>query len=285
MTFPELWSSLDQTRIAAEVYSPDMNDVDLAEARDCVYQACAAWLERDLATFVITGVEEAYQDDKFKCVFDLRGQLKLEQTHKSFKPYGGERFIIDWKTTNSPLDARWAERLLASWQWRLYAMLPPTPILFMYRGIRRPSNLEEQSKIWLREQILEVPSGNAEESAEFLRLMHAKRDFLVNGGELVWPRNMPTACFAYNRTCPFFEDCNHYTMPRKQLIETGPLSYSSIMLLQGCEEKFRRLRLLRQEGAEDGEETDSTRFGSAVHRGLAEVYRQAFKLKDTTTTK
>jgi len=279
MTFPELWESLDQLSIAAEVYGPDMNDVDLAEARDCVYQACAAWLERDLATFVVTGVEEAYVDGKFKCVFDMRGQLKLDQTHKSFKPYGGEGFILDWKTTAGALDARWAERLIASWQWRLYTMLPPAPALFMYRGIRRPSNLEEQSKIWLRELILEVPAGNPDESGEFLRLMRNKRDFWVDSGELVWPRNMPTGCFAYGQVCAFYEDCNHYTMPRQQLVETGPLSYSSITLLQSCEEKFRRLRLLRQEGEDGGDETDSTRFGSAVHRGLAEVYRQAFKLK------
>ena len=52
-------------------------------------------------------------------------------------------------------------------------------------------------------------------------------------------------------------------------IEKKPLSYSGISTFMLCPEKYRRQQ---EDGSADSEETI---FGSVVHAGLAEAYRQA----------
>lgn len=283
--FVEIWAGLDVERIASEILGPEperTSAVDFEDAKQCVYEASQAWLEVDLANFDITGVETLYLDEKFKAYLDLEGRVKAEPEYKGYRPYAGRRVIFDWKTTSGSMDAVWADRLLDSWQWRLYANLEPPASLFVYRGIRRPGNLEELQRIKMREIQLEVPGTNGEETREFLEGMLAHRNMLVASDLAVWPRSRPDHCNAYNKACPFTSDCDRYTMPRTKLTETGHLSYSSIKTLQGCPEKYRRLRLLKQEGDDTAvDETEETRFGQAVHRGLAEVYRQAYKIKES----
>lgn len=282
--FVDIWASLDTERVAAEVLGPEpekLSTVDFEDAKQCVYEASQAWLEVDLANFHMTGVEKTYQDQRFKAILDLEGTVLEEPDYKGYKSYAGARVIFDWKTTTGGLDAIWADRLIDSWQWRLYANLEPKAALFIYRGIRRPANLDELQRVKMREVVVEVPPTNAAEADEFLGAMLAQRDNLVTSDLQVWPRNRPAYCNVYNKACPFTADCDRYTMPRTKLVETGHLSYSSILTLLGCPEKYRRMRLLRQENDDTVvDETDETRFGSAVHRGLAEVWRQAFKIKE-----
>ena len=283
--FVEIWAALDVERIASEILGPNperTSAVDFEDAKQCVYEASQAWLEVDLANFDITGVETLYLDEKFKAYLDLEGRVKAEPEYKGYKPYANQRVIFDWKTTSGSMDGVWADRLLDSWQWRLYANLNPPASLFVYRGIRRPGNLEELQRIKMRELQIEVPETNAEEAREFLDGMLAYRNMLVASGMKVWPRNRPDYCTEFRRTCFANVECDRYTMPRTQLIETGHLSHSSIKVLLGCPEKYRRLRLMKQEGDDTVvDETDATLFGQAVHRGLAEVYRQAYKIKES----
>jgi hypothetical protein len=83
----------------------------------------------------------------------------------------------------------------------------------------------------------------------------------------VWPRRKPDACNAFGRPCPYYQDCDEYSMQRKAPGDRQ-LSYSSVNTLLLCPERQRRDSL-----SDIREETDSTVVGTAFHRGMEEMYR------------
>jgi len=285
-TFPDLWATLDEAKIAAAILADGgeekLKDYDFLDAKQCVYEAAAEWLEYDRENFVVDGVEKEYNDGRFRGFLDLEGYVRPDVKDKRLVSYAGKRFVLDWKTSKNQLGTEWRKRHRLSWQWKHYCRTNNSIELFLYRGIRRPQVVN--GPVELNELPLALGNGVAqvirEEAANQLVGILSLRDSLVSSGLEVWPMNQPDACHAYGRDCAFIDDCEEMTMPRQCIQDSGPLSHSSMKTFLRCPELFRRLRLLREQGKDDAEFTGSeeTVFGNAVHRGLAEVYRQAFNL-------
>lgn len=278
-SFEEVWSGIDQEKVAAAINpTAQLKDYDYEDAKLCVFAACEKWLCRDIDELAPKGIEQKFifSDSEITTLGGVKGYLDLHGTlrgsTKEFAPYRSQKFVLDWKTVNSGLDVKWKDRQLSSWQWKIYAGMSGAG-LFFYRGIRRPNKLGLD--IETREVIIEVPAHNFDETREHLLSVLHSREAL--GKYDVWPRNMPEACYDYNRVCPYFEDCDGYTMPRALVpLTEKPLSYTRLKTFLQCPERYRRDLLVE----DDGDGSPYAAFGSAVHAGLAEVYSQVFGLSN-----
>lgn len=260
----DILSSVDLEKVqqAICVYEQDekpMADFDIEDARKLVWTAAEKWLVRDLTEFTLDRVEKEQIINDFKFVMDLSGMIL--GNNKPFQDFGNKRYIIDWKTSKNSLTTEWKDRLINSWQWRLYSDVVDAS-LFVYRGLSRNGDTKEV--------LIQVPEENGQEALEqrisIGREIHALRDI----GAAVWPRNMPFACGAYGRDCEFMKDCQDYSMP-KGVPPEKLLSYSYMSTFQLCNEKARRYAM-----GHNNDNSDETNFGRAVHRGLAELWRQAY---------
>ena len=249
---------------------------DAEDARVLVWNALERWLESDVKDLLITHVEQKVwvpipgAPAAVTGVLDMQGQIRgLE---KETKPFSGGRIIVDWKTTGGKLDTTWKNRLLDSFQWRLYSYFLGAK-LFNYRGISRDGET--------RNLLIEVPETNDEEVIEYLSGASKMMGGLISSDLEVWPRHMPYACNAYNRECPFYNDCRDYEaipkMPVRFLerFKNGviELSFTRLERFLLCPEKERRALVDK-----DSLETDETNFGSSVHRGLAAAYKQVAEM-------
>ena len=137
--------------------------------------------------------------------------------------------------------------------------------VFSYRGISRSGET--------REILIQVPPDTPKEAIQYLDQLNKMREAL--GNTAPWPRKMPGSCHAYGRDCEHLDHC------QKNLVFTGlidikkPLSYSSAETLLLCPEKYR----LHQLSSGNAEDDETLAFGKSFHRGIAEVYRQAFHLE------
>jgi hypothetical protein len=257
-----------------------MTDYDLLDAKACVFAGLERWLVQDLDNFEITQLEgkitvpHEWGGEKFKAYLDIRGTMT--GVAKEFTAYKNKRFIVDWKTARGALDKKWFNRQVLSQQWRQYVWAEEEkPSLFMYRGIRRPAAIGESPE--LREIIID-PQEYTQNNQELTQIqidgILTMREALMSAGYLIWPRNMPEACYAFNQECPYLHDCDTGSIP-KWLPPAGKvMSYSRLKTFQSCPERSRRDLMPSTE--EDPGGSDATRFGAAVHRGLAEAYSQAF---------
>lgn len=276
ITFDDLKTRLDWDAIGAavaETKGRELMHSELADAKECVYIAAERWLPRDYANAIIEGTEEEIfieglpnQRKPFHGFTDLRLTVGAKAPDKTLGKYAAATLLVDWKTTSTATWTDWRARQKKSWQWKLYAF-SRNATLFSYRGINRMGDTSDLT--------LEVPASNGLEVREFLSAIFSSRGALVDAQLPVWPRNRPGSCNAFGRECPFDEECEEYSMPQWEP-EDRQLSYSSIGDYLLCPEKHRRKSL----APEDREETESTIFGQAVHRGLEEVYRQARVLQN-----
>lgn len=244
-----------------------LSPLEEKDARECVWVAAERWVPRDLESMRITGVEEEYEcpveghQMPFHGFVDVCGILNGKKD--PFTQFKGQTMVVDWKTKETALDARWKGDMKMSWQWRLYAYLTGAKV-FCYRGVSRNVKGVEKTN----ELILAVPETNDEECRNYLECTFGARALYVEEGRTVWPQRMPYSCSAFGRKCSYEEDCWGNSMP-KVVPPPRQMSYSSIGDFWLCPERHRRKSL--EEGRE---ETDATIFGLAVHRGLAEIYRQ-----------
>lgn len=269
----DYWNQLDSDKIAAAITTSEkglvkLTEWDFEDAKRLIWNAAEKWLPRDLSEFIIApdGIEKRMSLDwggklQVKGYIDIEGTFR--GTIKPFTEYAGDKFVLDWKTSKNTLDTDWRERLIDSWQWRFYHTGNDAKVI-IYRGLSRNGETKEV--------LLAPPVSTKEETLEYIRGTIAMRQSLIQLGATVYPRHRPFACHAYGRECPFYADCDNYdTIPKVALLDSE-MSYSRLEHLLLCPEKHRRLVL--QNDADDSEETD---FGQAVHRGLAEVWRQAFE--------
>lgn len=246
---------------------------DLDNIKDMIWTAAEKWLPRDLVEFQIDTIEQKIECEiagyKIKAYQDVDGTLNGKL--KPYDEYKAARFVLDWKTSAGELDTRWKNRLVDSWQWKLYTYMSGAKV-FNYRGVSRRCEAEA---CLTRDVILEVPTTNKEEVEEFVRGALTQRSALIHDQLQVWPRNMPDACNKYNRLCPFKDDCDMYTMPRYAGDGNKVMSYSYITEFMLCPEKARRSE--REEAGID--ESEETSIGHGFHAGIAELYRQAKEIK------
>jgi hypothetical protein len=289
VTFPdpqELLATMDLDAVANAIWYEGMKDYDFQDAKECVWNAATKWLHRDVVEFNVTDVEVRREAEiaghKVKGFIDIRGTLngKINALSK----WAGKSFVLDWKTSKNKLSTDWKNRLLDSLQWRLYCLLEEEwPGLIFYRGIGRQGDV--------REIIIEPPQP------EYLipqieSDIGPVGDFIKKLGKTaeIWPRNMPHACKAFGVECGFYSECEDGDMP-PALVPIENLSYSTINRYMLCPERLRREKLAYQlakeleiEGEVEPDASDATRFGNAVHRGLENLYKQAYDIVDEEET-
>jgi len=225
---------------------------DREDAEKMVEEVVDSWLALDYKKYDFVAVETDYSAYGMHGVIDLLLRDKESQA----------LVVIDWKTSKNTLDATWRQRLVDSYQWRMYAHLVNAQKV-IYRGINR--------KLEKKFIEIEVPKDNYIVVERQLLGINLMREGVKNLS--VWPLNTQS-CYAFGRQCPYYLDCQGDTMPRK-VVELTPLSYSQMQDFLLCPERCRRRRIDPQGKGEDSEETS---IGRAVHAGLAEIYQQAFTL-------
>jgi hypothetical protein len=282
LEFPDprdLLANLDMEKVAEKIWFDGMRDYDFQDAKECTWNAAMKWLHRDVVEFDITNVEVLREADiagfPIKGYIDVRGMLRGKIP--ALSKWADKPFVLDWKTSKNKLSTAWKNRLVDSLQWKLYCLLEPEyPGLIIYRGISRQGDV--------REVIIEPPAKE-HMVAEVEAIVGPVSHFIQHLKESeVWPRNMPASCHAFGYECPFYNDCEDNEMPPRA-IDVEHLSYSSLTRFLLCPERLRREKLVYLEALEaevEGEiepdGTDATRFGNAVHRGLEELYKQAYGL-------
>lgn len=262
----DIFSTIDLDKVNEEISAieegqPNMPDYDRQDVRELTLVAAARWLPTDLIEWELDAIEEPFEIQGFRGITDLRGRHR--GLFNAFKPFEGQAFLGDWKTTKGALDSDWANRYKYSHQWPLYTLAFPDTKLFTYRGISRLGDT--------REVIIEIPPGVVEQASQYLMQVRGMRDTLK--GQAPWPRHQPSACKAYGRECDFIEQCRDNVVIIGDFNFEKPMSYSGSETFQLCNEKHRLTQI-----AGYGEDDETLAFGKAFHRGIAEVYRQVFKL-------
>lgn len=267
-------SQINLDRVAEAIQGPEgtprLAEYDEKDLKNMVWTAAEKFLVRDLHDMVIDGVEEPYERELhfpggaqvFRGIKDLTGTLhgRLNVTKK----FAGRKVVIDWKTSHKTLDTTWDERLLDSWQWRKYLYFGGADVM-LYRGV----NAEGKT----RELLIERPANLESSILAQLEGVSAARNSLINAGLTVYPRKMPSACGAFGRECPYWTDCREHTMPQVALLPGRSFSYSSMDRFLACPERYRRGEI-----ENEMENTEESNFGTAFHRGIAELYGQARQL-------
>lgn len=280
----ELWEQLDVNRVHEAIHSDKMMDHDLRDARALVVRACEAWLPRDYVDMTIDEVEARFDSDyrgwKIKGFKDLGGTMK--GTIPVLSKYKGYRFILDWKTTKNRFTTEWTTRLLDSWQWKMYTTYSPTDI-FIFRGINRYGDTKEVMQLVPKWEIEGMPVSEYETRKQLDGIIDQLEvlEDVASGGP--WLRNMPSSCYAFKKKCPFYENsCEAADFPYWNInSENRPaISYSLMNDFMLCQERLRRRLHQREVNPEArDDETEHSRFGNAIHRGLAEVYTQLFDIE------
>lgn len=234
------------------------------------------YLERDLENIDITAVEKPVKySNIFEGTADLVGTIKQKADYYP-KEYFGKKIILDWKTKDSAFSdlTKWRKTYMDSWQWRLYSFAEKSSV-FEYRGISRATGETKNITLKVREE-------NNENCLDYLNRSQGLITYLSQFK--IWPRHKPFACHSYNRECPFYSECKDDKVPHnlQGLIKIKPLHYSDLEVFYMCPERYRLLAKLQEklelEQMGESESSRYTRFGKAFHRGVAEIYKKAYKL-------
>lgn len=281
--FEDFVPHLDFEKIAEVIRFPaeeregktNFSEQEFEDIKTMVWNAGEKWLPRDMYELDITGIEQKVTVEKFnaKGFIDIEGVL-TRPSYPSIEEYQGKKKIVDWKSTSNALQesweiSRWRNKKIDSWQWRLYAYFTNAS-LFEYRGICR---LPNDGICATKDILLIVPPHNTEQVETYLRGSAAERDGLYNIGAEIWPQDWDS-CNKWGRECPFKRDCEEFLMP-KYLPPRGALSYTQLERYRTCPEFCRRVLIAPE--SDDGEFSGS---GKGFHRGMAELYEQAVKIKD-----
>lgn len=237
------------------------------------------FLERDKENIDVTHIEKSLKyKDIYEGTADIVGRIKKNSPYYP-KDYHGTKIIIDWKTKEAVFYdlSKWKQQYMDSWQWRLYSFVEEADC-FEYRGISRANG--DTQKITLK-----VKEDNKEFCLDYLYYSNEAITALNKVGEGPWPRHKPFGCHSYNRECPFYQDCKNDKVPEglEGHIKPKTLHYSDLEVFYMCPERYRLLTKLQEKlytkGLGDGiESSKTTRFGSALHRGVAHIYKLSYKL-------
>ena len=296
--FLAVWDSLDHVKIREAIEQPGVSLYDAEEAREVVFAAAYRWLLEDLEQLTVDSVEQELvtPDTNFKFVLDMAGTFTgkgtkiIQYDDRKYSPaaltkFRGAKYNLDWKTTKKNLDARWQDSYEGSWQWRDY-LAETGAEYFVYRGIKRRSKPEDEVETRefcihrsVQPDLVEVHKIN-------LTGTEAMRDALIDRNEVPWPQYRPSGCKAFGRACPYTDDCaaGLQFIPLGNLTKGRALSYSRKEEFALCPERHRRSVLDKLALAEEGNSGPEAEFGKAFHRGIAELYRQAFDPKEKEGT-
>lgn len=254
------WEAVAREILNVREGCPKLPEFDFEDAKKMVAAAAQKWLLQDVLDLEITNIENAFSLSGIgRGVIDLQGRVR--GLTRDTADYSGARILFDWKTSKNTLDTKWKDRLIDSWQWRLYARATNAHLVG-YRGISR-------STLQCRQILIEVPWTNEAEVDRHFRGIAEMRRALVAAQLPVWPQHAPFACGAYGRECVFLADCRSGACPPKPIEYLSELSYSAAERFLLCPELARRTMI-----SDESQDTEETLFGNAVHRGLAALYQQ-----------
>jgi len=239
---------------------------EVEDIKAAILLAVETWLPFDLAHLSVHHVEHRIDDPTkaAKTVADVLATVGTEQYP----------VVIDWKWSAN-LDAKWVERQRYGMQAGIYSLLCgdtwSAPLIW-FRGICPPVEVTNLLVTNGKDRRRHAANG-LELTLENLNLLVGK-----NGGG-TWPRNLPGACFAFKRPCPYYEDCAAAEFPdhgavKGQFITMSKTLYDKLLL---CPERARRYLLIKKD-TYDPDVDRRALISKIFHRGMAEVYRQAFKL-------
>ena len=212
---------------------------------------------------------------------------------------GDKAKIVDWKTTGSLDRPNALEEIRHESQSSLYLTYGaedlvtklgiPEPTVLDYRviderPIMRTKNGQEYVAAPAHVSLISVAKESWTATDAMTLMATTEQQFLALWDMPVWTRRRPKACFVgYERgpVCPFWEDCTHMTMPAGNgglvALDKVPRSKSAIKDFLECPERYRRLRVL---GAETSVQKPLPILkGEAFHAGIADIYEQAWELK------
>lgn len=252
---------------------------DWNDAAELIYIALDSYLARDLQEF--SEIEIESPRNKGKARLDIIATMK--GTVAPFSEFPGQKLIVDWKTTFSPVDTEaFSNKCKRSWQWREYKTLVPEAKLFLYRGLSRDYSIRSNGEVSRRsrEIILRLNDTIPEETQQRSNNIYLMRNILgASQSNYPWPRNTQS-CEEYSIDCPFLKDCEMNLYPPSPSLDKFPeMSYSKKELFLLCPERYRRTVIAQLDDALE-KDYDNTTFGSVVHEGLAEIYRQMFGVKE-----
>lgn len=246
---------------------------DWKEISELIALGCDGFLARDLQEFYDIQTEKSYGDGR--AYLDLVARCR--GTIEPFKAIKDELVVVDWKTTNSPVDnENWRTRCIRSYQWREYKFREPSAKLFIFRGLSRSVDWRKKGEETepakrVREVVLHLPDSLIEDVSYRINLIDSMRASLAD--KEVWTKNTQS-CDDYGYTCPYLRDCESNSMPRK-LIELREMSFSQRETCLQCPERYRRNEIAKREGELNAE--DSTNIGKVVHAGLQRIWDAAFQ--------
>lgn len=278
-----LLANLDQPVISAAIRTVKLEEHEYDTVSSIIMRAVDGFLADDLLAWDDCRVELTAEDGDFSWTFDL---VLLRKTSGV-----SEAKIIDWKTTTATsFQPNYAAEHEHSWQ------------TFMYFGFGAPW-LEENygASTWEMQyralsptatKIITVPVDaelqrvyrvNSQKQLEGVAAMYSA---LVASRSPSWPRTLPFPCHKGSRagaTCPFWYDCTHDSAPLvaitdTQVITGKPLRRSHVNQFLECPERYRRAVVL---GDRLGSSNYDMDIGQATTAGLAEIWSQAFRLKNS----
>ncbi len=259
----------------------DLQVADQDECRELVWLAAESWLARDLQEFesVEFEIPLAGGRSRLDMVAVLRGSMA------PFDKYAGSKIIVDWKTTALAVDTdSWKQKCEDSWQWKIYGSLLPEAKLFNYRGLSRERGTWRGTQDAVparrvRDVLLELNPHLAAEVAIQKQGVIGAYNLWIETGLPVWPRNTGS-CWAFNQRCPHKSDCDANTMPLgvAGLDRRDDVSYSRMNVVLLCPERARRNALLEAEDISE-KDSDATVIGQSFHRGVEELWKEAFRLR------
>ena len=232
-------------------------------SKELVWVLAETYLQRDYDESKVLHIEESFSNPLVAGTIDL-----IQRIAKPIylpKNKAGKKIIVDWKTTNSStFDKAFRERYVNSWQWKIYCLYGQAE-LFEYRCISKTTG----DTIELALEFSDDVRASVENQLKGMNLLV---DSLININD-VWPRHMPSGCNVYGKPCPFLEICtnNHY-IPVKSI--PLPLHYSTMETFLTCPERFRLAEGIKSDYGVEAKDTYETAIGSAVHRGMQEIYSQ-----------
>lgn len=281
-------SQLDLNQTHAAVHSVVMPEFEYQDIVTRILHAADIFLEKDLVESKALIVEHNF-DNVVRGIFDI---VKVSHEDKTV--------IIDWKTTTDVKRPNFADETRNEFQTSFYLSFGGEELVTKL-GFEAPAYLEyrcidekEQWRTKNGEQYLAAPAnvlvfqelnhpGRFADATAQLNAVHAQYDSQVS---LIgpWARNRPRACFKgweKGPQCPFFDDCSNMTMPlltEEHDVNHYPRSKSAIKDFIECPEKFRRLRVLKE--IENIQKPLPVLRGEAFHEGIADLYQQAWDLKE-----
>lgn len=271
--------AMDWESVVGDIQATGIKQCDAPLAANMVLKALKRWGPTDLDGLLIDRVESRFllveQPNGYRSHLDVTSDESRAHGHRSLKGFvdlsgvdgEGRRVVIDWKTVGTITPEKQSAQR-ASWQGPIYAYATGADKI-VYRLLQRDERAVEIRLDWPT-----VGCNNKDVERHITQCLDLRESLLAHG---TWIQHKPYACNAYGRPCPHFEPCAVYNAPTRVEKNLGPLSYSGMETLLLCPERYRRDALTPE--TESSDRNDATDLGTALHAGVANVWRQLSKLQ------